>query len=199
MVDRTKRQRRYIARLKAQAQAGVTNAAASHARAELARKLAAAKAELAAAKARIAELEAGNAALKATQRPAAGGQDAPTRTGRRPLERPSELDKLKAENARLRALLNEDPDAAKLRKKVVELQAQARHMRGEMRFLAKERDKLRHYALPVSREARRLLTRQTHNVIVKALHTDRLRHVEPRELAEAERLVIALKPLFIEK
>jgi hypothetical protein len=124
-----------------------------------------------------AALKKENAALKAARRPAA---DAPARTGRR-LERPSELDKLRTENVRLRALLQEDPDAAKLRKKVVELQAQAHSMRVEMKRLAKERDKFqRFYAvMPSSREARRLLTRKTYNDIIKALHSDRLRHVAP--------------------
>jgi hypothetical protein len=37
-----------------------------------------------------------------------------------------------------------------------------------------------------------------HRVIVKALHSDRRQYVEPSELADAERLFIALKPLFIE-
>jgi hypothetical protein len=43
------------------------------------------------------------------------------------------------------------------------------------------------------------LVRISCDVIVKALHSDRAKHVTADELAEAERLFIDLKPLFDER
>jgi hypothetical protein len=66
---------------------------------------------------------------------------------------------LRAEIARLKAMLQEDVDAAKLRKKVVVLQAEMASMRRVMKEIAKERDHWQKRAGRKYREADRLLTR----------------------------------------
>jgi hypothetical protein len=68
-----------------------------------------------------------------------------------------------------------------------------------MKRLAKERDTYRTRTLPKFREASRMAIRETYPVIIKALHSDRAKHTTAAELAEAERLFIALKPLFDER
>jgi hypothetical protein len=105
---------------------------------------------------------------------------------------------LRAEVARLKAMLREDADAAKYRKKVVELQAQMAEMRRVMKEIAKERDRYQKRVRPKFREATGLLTSQTYRAIVKALHSDRVQHVTPAELKAAERVFITLRPLFID-
>lgn len=119
----------------------------------------------------------------------------PARTGRL-LQRPSELDVLKAENVRLRALLREDPDAAKLRKKVVELQAETHSMRVAMKQIAKDRDRYRSVHLWLRRVDKRHLDRAAFLVLAKATHDDRLEKCTKAELAEASRIVLELRPLF---
>jgi hypothetical protein len=88
--------------------------------------------------------------------------------------------KLKSDNVKLKAMLQEEPDAAKLRKKIVELQAEMASMRRAMKEIAKERD--------------RYQTR------VKAYQ--QTKHIEarraPAERAEAERAFLQAKPLFNE-
>jgi hypothetical protein len=113
-----------------------------------------------------------------------------------------EIAKLKSDIIKLKTMLQEEPDAAKLRKKVVDQQVEMASMRATMKQAAKERDQ---YQARVARmqprkygEARGLLKRQNYGVIVKVLHSDRAKHVTAAELAEAERLFIALKPLFDE-
>jgi hypothetical protein len=105
---------------------------------------------------------------------------------------------LKSDIFKLKAMLQEEPDAAKLRKKVVEQNAEIASMRRAMKEIAKERDRYRLHVRPDMRQATRLLTRANFNIIIKALHSDRRQQVKPNELAEAERLFITLKPLFIE-
>jgi hypothetical protein len=51
---------------------------------------------------------------------------------------------------------------------------------------------------PKRQEAQRLLTLQNYRVLIKVLHPDRARHVTPAELAAAERIITALRPLFDE-
>jgi len=94
--------------------------------------------------------------------------------------------------------LQEEPDAAKLRKKVVDQQVEMANLRRVLKKTAKERDQYKARVKPNYREAQRLLTRATFNVIIKAMHYDRRQQLKPAELAEAERLFIALKPLFVE-
>jgi hypothetical protein len=119
----------------------------------------------------------------------------------------SEVGKLRAENGRLKSdiiklkmMLQEEPDAAKLRKKVIDQQVEVASMRQVMKKIAKERDEYRtranRYAQPKYAEARRLLTRDNHNVIVKALRPDLISYASPTELATAAKLVTALRPLF---
>jgi hypothetical protein len=43
-----------------------------------------------------------------------------------------------------------------------------------------------------------LLTRANYNVVIKALHPDRAKHVTATELATAGRLITTLRPLFDE-
>jgi hypothetical protein len=121
----------------------------------------------------------------------------------------SEVGKLRGENAalksdivKLKTMLQEEPDAAKLRKKIVDQQVEMASLRKAFKRAAKERDQYKSHVARVQprkyAEARGLLTRQNYGVIVKALHSDRAKHVTAAELAEAERLFIVLKPLFDE-
>jgi chromosome segregation and condensation protein ScpB len=99
-------------------------------------------------------------------------------------------------------MLQEEPDAAKLRKKVIDQQVQVASMRRVMKEIAKERDQyqiqVKAYRQPKHQEAWRLLTRKTYGDIIKALHPDRTKHVTAAELATAGRLITALRPLFDE-
>jgi uncharacterized small protein (DUF1192 family) len=110
----------------------------------------------------------------------------------------AEIGRLKADLAKLRAALQEEPDAAKLRKKVIDQQVEMASMRRAMKGIAKERDEYRARVNPKFREASKLLTRKNHDLLIKALHSDRSKHVTAAELAEAARVAIALRPLFIE-
>jgi hypothetical protein len=146
--------------------------------------------ELAQAKARIAELE------KERGKP---GLTRSTRGGTREEDRlRAEIAVLKSDNAKLKMLLKEEPDAAKLRKQVVDQQTEMASLRRVMKEIAKERDKNKMRRQPKYREGIKLLTRRNHALIIKALHSDRSEHVSKAELAAAERLAIALRPLFIE-
>jgi hypothetical protein len=112
----------------------------------------------------------------------------------------AENTKLKSENFKQKAMLQEDPDAAKLRKKVVDQQVEMASLRQAMKRIAKERDKLQvRVGSRKFREAQRLATRQNHNILINALHFDRRKQLTPDELAEAERLAVALRPLFDEQ
>jgi uncharacterized phage infection (PIP) family protein YhgE len=106
--------------------------------------------------------------------------------------------KLKSENAKLKTMLKEAPNVAELLKKVVDQQDKMNRLRQNIRILAKERDRLLGQTEKRFREASHYATRKTYSVIVKALHSDRAKHTTAAELAEAERLFIALKPLFDE-
>jgi hypothetical protein len=115
-----------------------------------------------------------------------------------------EVDELRAENGKLKsdilklnAALQEEPDAAKLRQKVVDQQVEIAAMRRTMKEIAQERDEYKRRATPSHREAERLLTSSTYRTLIKALHSDRGQHVSDDELKEAERLAVALRPLFI--
>jgi hypothetical protein len=158
------------------------------------------EAELVQARKRIAELERrGEGQLKARHS---------TRDGGRPVEFTevgrlrAEIVGLKSDIRKFKAALQEEPDAAKLRKKVVDLQAEKAAIRQELRRVAKERDEYRskseRYAMAKHREARAQLTRKNHNAIINALHADRLKQCTPAELAEAHRVATLLRPLFLE-
>src|SRR5262245_65396977 len=158
--------------------------------------------EIARLRARVRELEA--QARKSTSNSERRGQVA---HGRR--QEFTEVGRLKAEIAslksdiiKLKAALQEEPDAAKLRKKVVDLRVEMASMRRVMKKIAKERDeyqsRVKAYRQPKHQEARRLLTKKNYSVIIKALHSDRTKQVDAAEKAEAERMVIALRPLFDE-
>jgi hypothetical protein len=121
----------------------------------------------------------------------------------------TEIGRLRAENGRLksditklRMMLQEEPDATKLRKKVIDQQVQMASLRRELRMVVKERNeyqvRVKAYKQLKHQEARRLLTRQTYGDIIKALHPDRTKHVTAAELATAGILITALRPLFIE-
>jgi len=112
----------------------------------------------------------------------------------------AEISRLKSDILKLKMMLQEEPDAGKLRKKVIDLQVEIAALRRELRKIAKERDeylaRVKAYKLTKHREARQLLTGQNYRVIIKAMHPDRSKHVTAAELAAAERLVVALRPLF---
>jgi hypothetical protein len=153
--------------------------------------------EIAALKARLAELERRSAGPQLTRshRRQAGEADFSEAGKQR-----AEIGQLKSDNVKLKAMLQEDPDAAKLRKKVVEQQVEMASLRQAMKRIAKERDKLQvRVGSRKFREAQRLATRQNHNILINALHFDRRKRLTPDELAEAERLAVALRPLFDEK
>jgi hypothetical protein len=167
-------------------------------------------------KARIAELEAEVARLLASKpsvtKPAKpDGRSQLTRSYPREAGELdfSEVGKLRAENGKLKsdifklkAMLQLDPDAAKLRKKVVDQQVEMAGLRRVLKQTAKERDKYRHRVVgkfgEKYRAAQWLLTRKNHNLLANALHPDRLKQCTPEELAEAQRLAVALRPLFDE-
>src|SRR5262249_10509529 len=108
------------------------------------------------------------------------------------------IGKLKSDIIKLKMMLQEEPDAAKLRKKVVEQQVEKASLLRELKRVAKERDQYLTRTRLKYREARHLLTRQSYNVIIKALHPDRAQHVTAAEKAAAERVVTGLRPLFDE-
>jgi hypothetical protein len=147
---------------------------------------------------RIRELEA-----ELARRPKAQERAAikpATRSGREfsseEFRRQREIAGLKSDIAKLKMALQEEPDAAKLRKKVVEQRVEIAHLRQYVRKLAKERDEYKAHTKPNYREAQRLLTVSTFRAIVKPLHYDRRKQITEAELAEAERLFVALRPLF---
>jgi len=114
----------------------------------------------------------------------------------------AEINRLKSDIFKLKAMLQEEPDATKLRKKVVDQRVEMASMRQVMKKIAKERDeyqsRVKSYKRLGHTEIARLLTRQNYNLIIKALHSDRMKQCTAAELATAERLVITLRPLFIE-
>jgi hypothetical protein len=160
----------------------------------LAAEIAALKQQLAQAHKRIAELERRGELTRGRRDSGQTGAAVFSEVGKLR----AEIVKLKFDIIKRKAMLQEEPDAAKLRKKVVDQQVEMTSMRAAMKRIAKERDKYRAYAKPKYREARGQLTRENYNVIIKALHADRLRHCTPTELATAHRLVTALRPLFDE-
>jgi hypothetical protein len=95
-------------------------------------------------------------------------------------------------------MLQEEPDAAKLRKKVVDQQTEMAGLRRAFKRTAKERDKYQKRKRLKYQEAERLLIPRNHSVLIKALHSDRMKQCTAAELATAERLAIALRPLFDE-
>ena len=115
----------------------------------------------------------------------------------------AEIRKLKSDIFKLKAMLQEEPDAAKLRKKVIDQQVENANLRRVLKQTAKERDKLQAYQVGTRpkkyREAKHLLTRQNHGILAKALHPDRMKNCTPAELASAARLALALRPVFDEK
>jgi hypothetical protein len=113
-----------------------------------------------------------------------------------------EIGRLKSDNRKLKEMLQEEPDAAKLRKKVADQQVEMAAMRREMKEIAKERDQYEKRArrlTPKYQEAAKLLTVKNHNIIVKALHYDRSQQCTADELKNAERVAVALRPLFTEE
>lgn len=111
----------------------------------------------------------------------------------------AEIGRLKSDNAKLKAMLQEEPDTAKLRKKIVDQQAEMASMRKAMKEIAKERDRYQRRVQSKYREARKLCTRANHNLLLNALHYDHRKGLTPTDLAAAERLVIELRPMFIEE
>jgi hypothetical protein len=113
-----------------------------------------------------------------------------------------EIGKLKSDIAKLKAMLQEEPDAARLRKKVIDQQIEMASLRAAMKRIAKERDehqaRVNRYQKPKYREARHLLTRKNHDLLIKALHSDRMKQCTADELKEAAQLVVALRPVFDE-
>jgi hypothetical protein len=178
------RQRRYLAKL-LDGKSSVTKQAQPDSAKER---------EIAALKARIAELE----------RRGAGPQL--TRSHRREAEVDfSENGKLRGENSRLKsdnfklkAMLQLEPDAAKLRKKVVDQQVEMANLGRVLKQTAKERDHYQAHTQFKYRDAKRHLTRKNHGIIIKALHSDRMKQCTAAELAAAERVATALRPLFDE-
>jgi hypothetical protein len=110
----------------------------------------------------------------------------------------SDLATLKSDNRKLKIMLAEQPDLAKLRKKIADQQTQMASLRSEIKKIGNECNQYRKRATKNYREALCLATRETYGVIIKVLHSDKREHITPADLAEAERRVINLKPLFIE-
>jgi hypothetical protein len=114
----------------------------------------------------------------------------------------AEIRKLKSDIFKLKATLQEEPDAAKLRKKVVDQQTEMAGLRRVLKQTAKERDQYKvrvaHMQPRKYGEARGLLTRQNYGILIKALHSDRMKQCSAADLAAAERLAAALRPLFDE-
>jgi hypothetical protein len=114
----------------------------------------------------------------------------------------AEIGRLKSDNTKLKAMLQEEPDAAKLRKKVVEQQVEMVSLRRDLKQITRERDqyqkRVKVLTQPKYREAMKLLMRKNHDAIIWALHADRLKQCSPTELATAHTLVTALRPLFDE-
>jgi len=151
--------------------------------------------ELAQARKRIADLEGrGEGRLTRSSREGRSRPVEFTEIGR--LQ--AEIGRLKSDIVKLKAALQEEPDAAKLRQQVVEQRTQMASLRQELRKVVKERDQYQRRTRPKYREAERLLTPRNYHVVIKALHSDRSKHVTAAELAEAERMITALRPLFIE-
>jgi hypothetical protein len=152
-------------------------------------------------KARVRELEAELARRKAQER-AAIKPAGPARSGREFFSEESRLRReiagLKSDIAKLKMALQEEPDTAKLRKKVIEQRTEMALLRQALRRTAKERDEYRGRTEKRFREASHHATRKNYGIIVKALHSDRAKHTSAAELAEAERIIIALRPLFDE-
>jgi hypothetical protein len=114
----------------------------------------------------------------------------------------AEIGRLRSDILKLKMALQEEPNVARLRKKVVDQQVEMTSMRSVMKGIAKERDKLqvhvKAYRQPKHQEAHRLLTGPNYRILIKALHSDRSKHCTAAELATAERVATALRPLFIE-
>jgi len=147
---------------------------------------------------------AGQQAKPKPRAPASDGEGQLTRSRREEFAEvgrlKAEIGRLKSDIFKLKAMLQEEPDAAKLRKKVADQKMEMASMRRVMKEIAKERDLYQGRARSSKyKQAHRLLTRTSYGVIAKALHSDRLKGCTPAELAEAERLVVALRPLFDEE
>jgi hypothetical protein len=147
----------------------------------------------------LAELKAENAKLKATlKRLLEGAEERGGSQGQLKVRAASrqefgEVGKLRGENAKLKsdvfklkAMLQEEPDVAKLRKKVVDQQTEMALLRRINKEIAKERDALQRRVTPEYRKAKRFLTAPNYRVIIKALHSDRRHQVSSAELAEAD-------------
>jgi hypothetical protein len=108
---------------------------------------------------------------------------------------------LKSDVLRLKEALQEEPDLAKLRQKVVDQRLEIAQLKRDIKRLAKERDKLQIRATRRRREAEaeKMLTAASFRLLVKVVHSDRAAHSTAAELAAAERIVIAMRPLFIEE
>src|SRR5262249_10752174 len=94
----------------------------------------------------------------------------------------AEIGRPKSDIIKLKMMLQEEPDTAKLRKKIVDQQVEMASMRRVMKEVAKERDKyqarVKAYRQSKHQEARRLLTKKNYSVIIKALHSDRTKQVD---------------------
>ena len=153
---------------------------------------------VAAAEARIRELEAELARRDRDQQVARSSHRAEPKFGSLEFKLQGEIRMLKSDIAKLKMALQEEPDAAKLRKKVVDQQVEMTSLRRVMRKIAKERDEYQARTRPKYREARQLFVPKNIKLIIKALHSDRAKNVSAAELAEAERVAIAFLPLFDE-
>jgi hypothetical protein len=192
------RQARYMARLRGQSKAAdptdgkvraKLEARIAELEAELARERARHQREVEQLKAALAARSSGLTKARVQGRPGGLGDLSEVGTLQRRIKQ------LKLEIAGLKAALAEEPDTAKLRLKVVDQAAQIRVLQQLLRKVAKERDQ---YQIRWKSGARYLLTAENFRVIVKAVHPDRAKNASPGELAAAERIVIALRPLFIE-
>jgi hypothetical protein len=110
----------------------------------------------------------------------------------------AEIGNLKSDLAKRAAMLALEPDAAKLRKEVVDQQVEMASLRRTLKEVTKERDRYRIRVTRKFREVQRLLTSKNHNLLAKFFHPDSSQHVTADDRADAARLVIALRPLFIE-
>jgi hypothetical protein len=187
------RQRRYLDRLLA-GKASVTKPAQPDGRDR----------EIAQLKARIAELQAAKPSVTKPAQPLTRShrREADNLSDQQAMGLRAEIGILKSDNFKLKAMLQLEPDVAKLRKKVIDQQVEMTSLRRAFKQAAKERDKYQsHVAHSRPRkygEARGLLTRKNYAVLANALHPDRLKQCSADELAKAARLAVALRPLFDE-
>jgi hypothetical protein len=158
------------------------------------------KAEIKTLRAEIAALKRAKTAPADLPEAYTDPESGPTR--RMPKKLPSReearLGRLQADVTRLRAMLAEDKDVAKLRARIVEQNTELHNQRIRIRRLTKERDQYEkaEYAFRKLR-GRTELTPKQHANLLMCLHPDQRGNRSKDDLLTAYEIVATLKPLFI--